>query len=125
MPKPKIKLDENFSPNLTILFQNQGFDAHSVLEEELSGEPDTVIYQKCLSENRCLITFDTDFCNILRFPANNTAGIIVIRPHRNILLNDIRLFTLQIIEIIEQHDPTNCLWVLDSNKLRIRYPHKD
>ena len=125
MPKPKLKLDENFSPNLTILFQNRGYDTHSVLDENLSGEPDTVIYRECLSENRCLITFDTDFCNILRFPADKTAGIIVIRPHRNIVLSDIRLFALQIIEILEERDPTNCLWVLDSNKLRIRYPKKD
>ena len=125
MSKPKLKLDENFSPNLTILFRNRGFDTHSVLDENLSGEPDTVIYLECLTENRCLITFDTDFCNILRFPADNTAGIIVIRPHRNIVLSDIRLFALQIIEILEERDPTNCLWVLDSNKLRIRYPKKD
>ena len=123
MPKPKLKLDENFSPNLTILFKNEGFDTHSVLDEALSGEPDTVIYQQCLSENRCLITFDTDFCNILRFPAHNTAGIIVIRPHRNIKINEIRLFALQIIDILKQRDPTNCLWVLDAQKLRIRYPH--
>lgn len=122
MPKPKLKLDENFSPNLTSVFQNKGFDTHSVLEEELSGEPDTVIYQQCLIENRCLITFDTDFCNILRFPADNTAGIIVIRPHKNITLADMRHFTLQIIQILEERDPNNCLWILDSHKLRIRYP---
>ncbi len=123
MTKPKLKLDENFSPNLTSVFQNKGFDTHSVLEEDLSGEPDTVIYQQCLTEDRCLITFDTDFCNILRFPADNSAGIIVIRPHRNITLTDMRQFTLQIIQILEERDPTNCLWILDSHKLRIRYPH--
>ncbi len=125
MSKPKLKLDENFSPNLTSIFQNKGFDTHSVLDENLSGENDTVIYSTCLSENRCLITFDTDFCNILRFPADNTAGIIVIRPKNRINLADMQHFALQIVELLEQRDPTNCLWVLDSNKLRIRYPNKD
>jgi hypothetical protein len=56
------------------------------------------------------------------FAADNMAGIIVIRPHRNIKLADMCHFTLQIVQIIEERDPTNCLWILDSNKLRIRYP---
>jgi hypothetical protein len=123
MSNIKLKLDENFSPNLTFIFQEAGFDTHSVLEENLSGEPDTVIYQQCLTENRCLITFDTDFCNILRFPASNTAGIIVIRPNRRIVLSDIREFANIIIELLATNNPTNCLWILDSNKLRIRRPN--
>jgi predicted nuclease of predicted toxin-antitoxin system len=123
MSKIKLKLDENFSPNLTFVFQDAGFDTHSVLEENLSGEPDTVIYQQCLVENRCLITFDTDFCNILRFPANNTAGIIVIRPYRRITLPDVREFANTVIELLNKHNPINCLWILDSNKLRIRRPN--
>jgi predicted nuclease of predicted toxin-antitoxin system len=118
----KLKLDENFSPNLTFVFKEAGFDTHSVLEENLSGEPDTVIYQQCQSENRCLITFDTDFCNILRFPADNTAGIIVIRPYRRITLPDVRQFALLIIELLKANNPQNCLWIVDSNKLRIRRP---
>ena len=123
MTKIKLKLDENFSPNLTFIFKQAGFDTHSVLEENLSGEPDTVIYQECLSENRCLITFDTDFCNILRFPADKTAGIIVIRPYRRITLPDVREFANIVVELLNKNDPTNCLWIIDSNKLRIRRPN--
>ena len=122
MPTIKLKLDENFSPNLTFIFREAGFDTHSVLDEQLSGEPDTVIYQQCIAENRCLITFDTDFCNVLRFPADTTAGIIVIRPNRPITLPDVRHFANVIIELLAKNDPTHCLWIVDSNKLRIRRP---
>jgi hypothetical protein len=122
MEKIQLKLDENFSPNLTFMFREAGFDTHSVLDENLSGEPDTVIYQQCLLENRCLITFDTDFCNILRFPADTTAGIIVIRPNRPITFPDVRHFASVIIELLKKNNPLNCLWIVDSNKLRIRRP---
>jgi predicted nuclease of predicted toxin-antitoxin system len=122
MEKIQLKLDENFSPNLTFMFREAGFDTHSVLDENLSGEPDTVIYQQCLLENRCLITFDTDFCNILRFPADSTAGIIVIRPNRPITFPDVRHFASVIIELLKKNNPLNCLWIVDSNKLRIRRP---
>jgi predicted nuclease of predicted toxin-antitoxin system len=122
MPKIHLKLDENFGPNLTFIFRDAGFDTHSVLDENLSGEPDTVIYRQCLAENRCLITFDTDFCNILRFPADNTAGIIVIRPNRRITLSDVQHFAHVIIELLNKNNPKSCLWIVDSNKLRIRRP---
>jgi predicted nuclease of predicted toxin-antitoxin system len=88
----KLKLDENFSPNTATIFKNAGFDTHTVIDENLSGADDTLIYAQCLSENRCLITFDTDFCDILRFPSETTEGIIVIRPKRLIALQDVKNF---------------------------------
>ena len=42
----RLKLDENFNPGMTELFRDAGFDAHSVLEESLSGAPDeTMLYR--------------------------------------------------------------------------------
>lgn len=64
----RFKLDENFSSSLTKLFAVQGYDAESVLDEQLSGVPDTDIYDVCKQENRCLVTFDTDFAKYSSFP---------------------------------------------------------
>jgi len=118
----RIKLDENFSPSLAGLFRSQGFDAHSVLEESLSGANDSVIYQTCIQEERCLITFDTDFCNILNYPADEMRGIIVIRPNRPITLPSVRAIAEQIIQLLQDRDPKNCLWILEPDRLRIRQP---
>ena len=116
----KLKLDENFSPYTAEIFKNAGFDTHTVYDEQLSGADDTVIYNECLAEKRCIITFDTDFCDILRFPSEPTAGIIVIRPKRPIDLQDVKLFALKLVELLKETDPHNSLWILDFNKLRIR-----
>ena len=116
----KIKLDENFSPYTANIFINAGFDTHTVYDENLSGADDTLIYNTCLAEKRCIITFDTDFCDILRFPAEPTEGIIVIRPKRPIFLKDVEMFATKLVELLKEKNPQNSLWILDFNKLRIR-----
>jgi predicted nuclease of predicted toxin-antitoxin system len=118
----KVKLDENFSSALADLFAHAGFDAHSVLSEDLSGATDLTIYETICAERRILITFDTDFCNILRFPPENTEGIVVIRPNRPINLATIRILALQAMEQLVLRESKGCLWVLEPNKLRIRRP---
>jgi hypothetical protein len=116
----KLKLDENFSPALVDLFQNAGIDTHTVFSENLSGASDQVIYETILSEERILLTFDTDFCNILRFPPDESAGIIVVRPKRPISLADVYSFAFKILDLLAENNPKGCLWVLESDKLRIR-----
>lgn len=113
-------MDENFSPSLAGTFQAAGFDAYSVVGESLSGAPDTLIYATCISENRCLVTFDTDFCNILNYPADDTQGIIVVRPNRPITLSSVRAIAEHIMELLQERNPAGCLWVLEPDRLRIR-----
>ncbi len=122
----RFKLDENFSPSLTALFHESGYDAHSVFEEQLSGSKDENINQVCLEENRCLVTLDLDFANILRFPAEKTPGIIVVRPNRSITLAVMSEMLLLLLKALEENDPTGCLWILEPHQLRIRKPkHQD
>lgn len=118
----RFKLDENFSPSLTSLFQKSGYDAESVLEEKLSGASDETIHQVCLKENRCLVTLDMDFANILRFPAENTPGIIVIRPNRSISINTMSEMLNLLLKALQENDPAECLWILEPHQLRIRKP---
>ncbi len=119
---PALKLDENFSPYLAEIFIQAGHDTETVLGENLSGEPDEVISEQCLSEKRCLVTLDLDFANIIRFPADNTPGIIVIRPNRPITLEVMRSMSEKLVVALEQNDPTGCLWILEPDKLRMRRP---
>lgn len=118
----RFKLDENFSPSLTSLFHQSGYDAESVLEEQLSGSADENIYQVCLQENRCIVTLDLDFANILRFPAEKTQGIVVIRPNRSITLDIMIEMILLLLKTLEENDPVGCLWILEPHQLRIRKP---
>ena len=121
----RLKLDENFASSLSEFLRNKGFDAESVVEEGLSGTYDEMLFSRCQEEKRCLVTLDLDFSNIIRFPAENTEGIVVIRPNRPATLDVMRDMLELFIKALEQHDPTQCLWILEPHQLRIRKPGKD
>src|SRR5690242_6390769 len=79
----KFKLDENFGTRTQQLFVAQGHDVQTVLQEGLQGSSDMNLFEICRSEQRCLVTLDLDFSNVIRFPPELVEGIVVIRIPRN------------------------------------------
>ena len=75
----KFKLDENLGTRTQHLFKEAGHDIHTVRQENLQGTVDRHLYQICCDEQRCLVTLDLDFTDVLRFPPQQTNGIVVIR----------------------------------------------
>lgn len=91
----------------------------------MSGAADNTLFEKVIAEQRCLVTLDLDFANIIRFPTDETAGIIVIRPNRPITLAILESFTYQLIAELSNKSPAGCLWILEETRLRIRRAEKD
>ncbi len=79
----KFKLDENFGTRTQNLFRTAGHDVQTVLDEGLQGISDQNLYEICCAEQRCLITFDLDFADVIRFPADRSSGIAIIRVHQS------------------------------------------
>ena len=121
----KIKLDENFGHSFTSIFLDAGFDTHSVIDEGLSGIKDDSLFEIIKTETRCLITFDLDFANIIRYPTDKTSGIIVIRPRRPVSFTEIENLCRQLIQFLKSENPAGCLRILDGEKLRVRKPGGD
>ncbi len=46
---------------------------------------DKNLYQLCIEENRALVKLDLDFSNVLSYPPENTAGLIVLRGPDNLI----------------------------------------
>jgi len=118
----RMKLDENFSSSLCELLRRKGVDAESILEEGLCGVDDETLFLRCKEEKRCLVTLDLDFGNIIRFPAEKTEGIVVIRPSRPATLDVMKTMIELLLQALEQHEPSHCLWILEPHQLRIRKP---
>lgn len=75
----RLKLDENIDARLAVVLRGAGHDALTVREQNLHGTDDIDLYQLCISENRTLVTLGLDFSNILRYPPEGTAGLIMLR----------------------------------------------
>ena len=121
----KIKLDENFPASFVKFFPSETIDASSVLHQKISGTDDDNLFEICKKENRTIVTFDLDFANILRYPADETQGIIVCRIRKQVSLADIEQITIRVVELVKSAELKGRLYVLDGNKIRMRRPVDD
>src|SRR5215813_7558537 len=76
----KFKLDENLPRSLCVRLNGLGHDTDTIEEEGLAGVDDRKVIHAAMSEGRVLLTLDKDFANLLDFPADTHAGIVVFRP---------------------------------------------
>jgi predicted nuclease of predicted toxin-antitoxin system len=115
----RFKLDENMPVVVASMLRTSGHDAMTVVEQEMGGAPDGVLWKKCALEHRVLITLDHDFSDIRSYPPSESAGCIVLRPVRQDVgrIIDIMQRVLHLVDIEVLHQR---LWVVDDKKVRIR-----
>ena len=121
----KFKLDENISRRGVELLRSAGHDAITVRDEGLAGADDEAIFAVASSEGRALITLDYDFAQILRFPPQHSAGIVVLelggRASLTAMLNRLRAF----LGNLESHSVTGQLWIVEPGRVRIHLRSED
>ncbi len=108
----RFKLDENLPVELAQLSRRAGHDAATVLEQRLGGARDADLVSACASENRTIVTLDTDFSDIRTYPPAAHTGMIVMR-----LRNQGRDHVLNIAERLIQALPETTLdgelWIVE------------
>jgi predicted nuclease of predicted toxin-antitoxin system len=115
----KFKLDENFGTRTQQAFRAAGHEVHTVRDEGLEGSPDQRLYEICISEQCCLVTFDLDFADTLRFPPATTSGIVVIRLPRTPSIALLEQLILQFIQALAQMPIEHQLWIVEVGRIRI------
>jgi predicted nuclease of predicted toxin-antitoxin system len=79
MPKFRFLLDANLSPETAAYLRDFGFDAKSLIEEDLGFLEDAAVAALVRKERRTLVTFDLDFGEIYYFSSKKKFGVIVLR----------------------------------------------
>ncbi|KAA0231447.1 hypothetical protein EDS67_02560 [candidate division KSB1 bacterium] len=121
----KIKLDENFGKRTQQLFRLAGHDVQTVREEGLHGNPDQVIYEHCCREQRCLVTLDLDFADVIRFPPYQTAGLAVIRIPKDPTLALLESLIRQFLQVIQTTSVNKQLWIVEIGRIRVHQSEAD
>ena len=106
-------------------FVQAGHEVHTVRQETLQGAPDAQLYELCQVEQRCLVTLDLDFANVIRFPPDQTGGIVVIRTARNHSLPVLEQLVRQFLEAIDRLDVENRLWIVEMGRIRVHQSNAD
>ena len=115
----KFKLDENFGSRTQQLFQAYGHDVQTVRMQGLQGSSDMHLFEVCRVEQRCMVTLDLDFADVLRFPPSLTNGIVVIRVPRNPSLALLEHLVHQFLQTLAHLPIERRLWIVEPSRIRI------
>jgi predicted nuclease of predicted toxin-antitoxin system len=114
----KFKLDEHLGPSIQSLFHEHGYDCTTTREEGLGGAEDTDVLGAAVSEGRILVTTDHDLGNVLAYPPENTAGIVVLNPPGRVSLRLLRRLALALLEALSREDISRKLWIVEPGRIR-------
>ena len=114
----KVKLDENLGNRAAALFGDFGHQVMTVSEQDLQGTNDDDLIDACRAEERVLVTLDLDFSNVLRFPPERYAGIVVLRLPHPVKLETIRERVQVLLRASEREDLFGRLWIVEQDRIR-------
>ena len=117
----KIKLDENLSHHLKSSLVQRGHDVSTAGEEGLLGKLDTEVGAAAKAEERMVLTLDSDFADLRKFPPGTHPGVILFRP-RSMGPLAVNWFVLKFIQEVDLVRLSKCLAVVEPGRVRVRRP---
>lgn len=121
----KFKLDENLGTRTQHIFRAAGHDVQTVRDEGLQGSSDQRLHEVSCAEQRCLVTLDLDFADVIRFPPSQTNGIVVIRVPRNPSLSLLEQLIRRFLYMLTQGSVEKQLWIVEAGRIRIHESEAD
>lgn len=114
-----VKLDEDLPPMVGEPLQAVGCDVASVHGQGWGGLKDSDLWARLVMEHRLLVTADKGFADLRRFPPGAHAGILLLRPRRESII-EYRALLQTVIEKGPLDDLAGAIAVADPSGLRIR-----
>jgi predicted nuclease of predicted toxin-antitoxin system len=115
----KFKLDENIGHRGRELLEAAGHDVMTVREQDLRGAADEELFKVCAAERRVLITLDHDFGHVLRFPPEQSAGVVILEVGPRSTLHAILGRLRDLLAVLQGQSVAGALWIVEPGRVRI------
>jgi predicted nuclease of predicted toxin-antitoxin system len=115
----RFKVDENLHEEVADLLRQHGHDAVTVHDQQMQGQDDDHVATVYRREIRVIVTQDLHFSNILAYPPEVYAGIIVLRLHDQSRPSVVAVVS-RLITLFATESLVGCLWIVDDIGMRIR-----
>ena len=115
----KFKIDENLPIDCSDLFIRMGYEAETVHKEKLQGCSDRSLVEKCMKEDRILVTLNLDFSDIRSYPPGSNPGVIVLRIDEQSIDSILKAIE-RVLLAFTNENPCRKLWIVDERRIRIR-----
>lgn len=80
------------------------------------------MYEECVREERCLLTLDIDFADVVRLPSHPTAGIAVLRLPKDPSLRLLETLAGNLLQFLATESIRGRLWIVEPGRIRV---HED
>ncbi len=114
-----FKIDENLPPLVAELLREAGHDVRTVYDQGLRSCADPQLLRACQTEGRALLSLDLDFSNILVYPPEHYAGLIVLRP-RKPGAHAVATLVRRLLPQVGKIAVAGRLWIVDEKRIRVR-----
>jgi predicted nuclease of predicted toxin-antitoxin system len=119
----KILTDENISPRVVSFLRQKGTDVIDTKEEKWHGKDDEYLLEKAFSDNRFILTHDSDFGTLAIKEGKNYYGIVYLRIKIPKVINVIRVIDKLLSLDTELYEGN--IIVVDDARIRIRLPESE
>ena len=116
----RFKVDENVPADAAEALRLAGYEACTVRDQSLTGQPDRIIASVCQNEKRIIVTMDKDFSDIRQYPPEEYEGIIILRTDDQSKPAAMRLMQ-SVIAILDKASPVKNLWIVSEDRIRFRH----
>ena len=117
---PKFVIDEDMPRSTGKALKEEGYEVKDVRDHGLRGADDKDIYQFARREKSVLLTGDTGFGNILRFPLGEHWGILLVHFPSEVSTKEMNGHLVADLKHIREGDFKGNLIILEPGRIRIR-----
>jgi predicted nuclease of predicted toxin-antitoxin system len=114
-----IKVDEDLPRAAVKLLCEYGYDAASVIDQQMSGWKDPLLWKAIQEENRFLVTADKGFADVRVYPPGKHAGVLLLRPDEDGIHPIIDLMT-KVLASYKLDDLAGSVTVATPRRIRTR-----